>query len=380
MKVKQVYELVNSITSQVLGETAVLNEDLSNIVDVGTALFDATSVDNYVKSLVDRIAKVLFVSRPYAGNAPSVLMDSFDYGAVVQKISTGIPEATANPSWQLEDGENYSPNVFHKPEVEVKFFNNKYTFEVDLSYTERQVKESFTSATEVNSFITMLFNAVEKSFTVKLDGLIMSTINNMIAETMSDTTGLRAVNLLTEYKKAHPTATLTADKAIYDPEFIRYASMTMGLYTDRLSRMSTLFNAGGKDRFTPRDMLHVIMLSEFKACANAYLQSDTFHNEFTALPSAETVPFWQGSGTDYSFAATSSVNVTTASNKTPVQVSGILAVMFDRDALGVSNLERRVTTYFNPKAEFFNSFFKCEAGSFNDLNENFVCFYVADPD
>ena len=146
-----------------------------------------------------------------------------------------------------------------------------------------------------------------------------------------------------------------------------------------MSRISTLYNIGGKDRFTPADMLHVIMLSDFKAAANSYLQSDTFHNEFTALPQAETVPYWQGSGTTFDFSDTSSINVKLASDNTKtISQSGILCVMFDRDALGVSNLDRRVTTNFNPKAEFYTNFYKLDCGAFNDLNENFVVFYLDD--
>ena len=377
MKVSQVYEIMNTVTSQVLGKTDLVAEDLSNIVDVGNELLSNTSVDNYVKTLVDRIGKVIFVSRPYSGNVPSVLMDSWDFGSVVQKINAEMPDATENKSWDLTDGTDYSPNVFYKPEVSVKFFNNKSTFEIDMSFTEKQIKESFTSAVEINSFLSMLYNAVEKSFTVKVDGLIMRTINNMIGETLSaDTTGIKAINLLKNYNEKFGT-TLTASKAITDKEFIRYASMSMALYIDRLSRISTLFNIGGKDRFTSADMLHVVMLADFKASANSYLQSDTFHNEYTKLPNAETVPYWQGSGTDYSFEKVSAINVKTSTGAT-VSKSGILAVMFDRDAVGVSNLEKRVTTNYNPKAEFYNNFFKLECGAFNDLNENFVVFYVED--
>lgn len=377
MKVNQIYEIMNSVTSQVLGKTDLVAEDLSNIVDVGNELLSNTSVDNYVKTLVDRIGKVIFVSRPYSGNVPSVLMDSWDFGSVVQKINAEMPDATENKSWDLTNGTDYSPNVFYKPEVSVKFFNNKSTFEIDMSFTEKQIKESFTSAVEINSFLSMLYNAVEKSFTVKVDGLIMRTINNMIGETLhADTTGIKAVNLLKEYNTKFGT-TLTAEKSITDKEFIRFASLKMALYIDRLSRISSLFNIGGKDRFTSNDMLHVVMLSDFKASANSYLQSDTFHNEFTKLPNAETVPYWQGSGTDYSFDKVSAINVKTSTGAT-VQQSGILAVMFDRDALGVSNLEKRVTTNYNPKAEFYNNFFKLECGAFNDLNENFVVFYVED--
>ena len=157
--------------------------------------------------------------------------------------------------------------------------------------------------------------------------------------------------------------------------------MQIALYADRLGTMSTLFNAGGKERFTPKDMLHIVLLSDFAEGAKIYLESDTFNKELVKLPSAETVPYWQGSGKSYSFADISKINVqitTTEDVKKDVTLSGILGVMFDRDALGVCNLDRRVTTNYNPKAEFFSNWYKFDAGYFNDLNENFVLFYVAD--
>lgn len=377
MQVKQIFEIMNTVTGEILGKTDVVAEDLSNIVDVGTELLSNTSVDNYVKKLVDRIGKVIFVTRPYSGNVPSVLMDSWDFGSVVQKINAELPEAVENASWELEHNKDYSPNVFYQPTVTTKFFNNMVTFEIDMSFTEKQIRHSFTSAVEINSFLSMLYNAVEKSFTVKVDGLIMRTINNMIGETINaDKTNVKAVNLLKLYNDKFGLD-IKAANALSDKEFIRFASMTMALYTDRMSRISTLFNIGGKDRFTSADMLHVVMLSDFKAAANSYLQSDTFHNEFTKLPSAETVPYWQGSGTDFSFEKVSAINVKTSTGAT-VAKSGILAVMFDRDAVGVSNLDKRVTTNYNAKAEFYNNFFKLDCGAFNDLNENFVVFFVED--
>lgn len=387
MQVKQIYEIVNTVSQEVLGNTEVVAEDLSNVVDLGTAIINADAVDNYVKKLVDRIGKVIFVNRPYSGNTPSVLMDGWEYGSVLQKISAEMPVAVENKSWELVNGTSYDPNIFNGPTVDNKFFNSKSTFEVDMSFTERQVRESFTSVAQLNGFLSMLYNEVEKSMTVKIDGLTKRTINNMIAQTLHNlsdagnysTGNVRAVNLLHMYNAEFGT-TLTADKAITNKEFIRYSTMIMALYVDRLSTISTLFNVGGKARFTPRDMLHVVMLSDFKSAAAAYLQSDTFHDQYVQLPNAETVPYWQGSGIDYSFNSVSSIDVTTKTDSATatVKTSGILAVMFDRDALGVANLDRRVTTNFNPKAEFYNNFYKFDAGYFNDLNENFVVFYVSD--
>lgn len=384
MEIKQVSKFVNNAISESIGDSALLNEDLSNVVDVGTAVFNASAFDAYVKSLVNHIGKVIFVNRPYRGSAPSVLMDATEYGSVVEKISSEMPVAVENDSWNLVDGETYNPHVFYQPKAEAKFFNKMTTFEVDRSITEMQVKQSFSSATQLNAFISMLFNEVEKALTVATDGLVMRTINNMIVETIYDaynggvitgTGSPKAVNLLAEFNAQYGQS-LTADKAIVNPEFIRYSAYIMALYVDRLTRMSTLFNVGGKQRFTPRDLQHIVMLTEFRAAADVFLQSTTFHDQYTKLEAAESVPFWQGSGTDYSFANTGKIDAKSAAGHEQA-VSGVIGVIFDRDSLGVMNFNSRVTTQYNAKAEFTNYFYKRDAKYFNDLNENFVVFFAA---
>jgi hypothetical protein len=396
MEVKQIYTLINSVSGEVLGRTDIVTEDLTGIVDLGKEVFNQSAVDNYVKSLVNHIGKVIFVNRPYAGKVPSVLMDAWEFGSVLEKISADVPEAEENDTWNLKDGQSYDQDVFHKPTVTAKFFNSKVTFEVPVSITERQVKESFSNAAQLNGFISMIYSAVEKSMTIKADSLIMRTINNMIAETvladaqefgataagdmagadLSSASTARCVNLLKLYNdKTGESTKLTAAKAITDPDFIRFASYVMGTYADRLQSISTVFNVGGKERFTPKDMLHVVLLSDFAKAAQTYLYSDTFNRGDVLLPQAETVPFWQGSGQNYEFASTGNINIKESGGKA-VEISGVLGVMFDRDALGVCNLDRRVTTNYNAKAEFFNNYYKFDAGHFNDTNENFVVFFI----
>lgn len=396
MDVTQIYTIINSVSGEVLGKTDIVTEDLTGIADLGTEVFNQNAVDTYVKSLVNHIGKVIFVNRPYAGKVPSVLMDAWEFGSVLEKISADVPEAEENDTWNLTDGHSYDQDVFHKPTVTAKFFNSKVTFEVPVSITERQVKESFSNAAQLNGFISMIYAAVEKSMTIKADALIMRTINNMVAETVladakafgateaGDMTGAnlstasttRCVNLLKLYNdKTDASPKLTAAKAITDPNFIRFASYVMGTYADRLQSISTLFNVGNKERFTPKDMLHVVLLSDFAKAAQTYLYSDTFNRGDVLLPQAETVPFWQGSGKNYDFASTGTINIKESGGKA-VEISGVLGVMFDRDALGVCNLDRRVTTNYNAKAEFFNNYYKFDAGYFNDTNENFVVFFI----
>lgn len=385
MQIKQIHDIVNASVKEVLGETVIVNEDLTNIVDIGKEIINASAVDAYVKKLVNHIGKVIFVNRTYSGSVPSVLMDGWEYGSILEKVTAELPTATENSSWELNDGEDYSPNVFYQPKVSAKFYNAKVTFEIPVSFTEIQVKQSFSNAEQLNGFISMLFNAVETAMTVQLNNLIMKTINNMTAETLAndlisesvlDMTGstVKAVNLLKLYNEAKGTK-LTKDAAIMDAEFIKYASYIINLYKTRMATISTLFNIGGKERFTSAERLHVVLLNDFASAATVFLNSDTYHNDLVALPNYETVPFWQGSGTGYDFADTTAIDVKTSSG-TVVKADGILGVMFDTEALGVANLNRRVTSNFNPKAEFYTNFYKLDAGYYNDLNENFVVFFI----
>ena len=390
MEVKQIYQLMNDVTSEILGKTDLVAEDLNNIVDVGAEIFNANAVDAYVRSLVNHIGRVIFVDRVYSGSAPSVLMDGWEFGSILEKITADtLPEAVENESWNLVDGQSYDPHVFHAPSVSAKFYNKRVTFEIEMSFTEMQVKQSFSSVMQLNGFISMIQTSVANSMTVKLDSLVERTINKAICDTIFDDyasaaqsskSGIKAVNLLylynTEQAALDPNWTnLTAAQAVKDPGFIRYSAYTIGLYKDRLSKMSTLFNIGEKERFTPNEALHVVLLSEFRRAADVYLQSDTFHDEYTKIVDSEVVPYWQGSGQDYAFANTGTIK--TLVDETTVTYTGILGVMFDRNALGVANMDRRVTTSYNPKGEFFNNFYKMDCGYFVDGNENTVVFFAA---
>ena len=391
MKMTQVYEILNTITKEVLGDSIVVNEDLSNIVDVGVAYENLEGgFDNYVRKLNDHIGRVVFVNRVYRGRAPGVLMDGWEFGSIMEKIRANLPEATENESWQLQDGASYDVNIFTKPDVAVKFFNNRVTYEIPMSYTDKQVKSAFSSAMQMNGFMSMIQTAVENAITINTDALIMRTINAAIGEVLkadfptaqySAGTGVQAVNLLYLYNSTLPQAdALTASDAVTDAGFMRFAAYTIKNYIERMQTMSKLFNIGNTSKFTPRDDMHIVMLSEFVNAAEVYLYDGIgqFKDEGIKLPDRiDRVPYWQGSGQGYEFSDTSAINVVTPMTKATVNASGILGVIFDRDALGVSNVDRRVTSNYNAKGEFTNYWYKFDAGYFLDTDENCVVFFVA---
>ena len=380
MKVSQIKDLVNSSLKEVDGTSVLLKEDLSNVVDVGKDILDKDDIDNFVKKLVDRVGKTVFNNRVYQGSAPSVLMDAWEYGSVVEKVDAELPKVEENDSWSLQDGKSYDQDIFYQPKVSAKFFNSKVTFDIPMSFTKMQVKSAFNSATELNSFITMLMTKVQNAMTLHLDGLIMKTINNFTAQVINSNKGLQVVNLLEGYNK-QTGQSLTSAKALTDPNFIKYANLMINTYRSRISQMSTLFNVGGVHKFTPKENQHLIILSDFASASKVYLESDTYNQQNVQLGSNyDTVPYWQGSGTSYAFTDTSSIDIAIKDGATTKEVkkSGILGVLFDTSALGVSCQNPRTTTAVNARAEFYTNFNKYDAMYYNDLNENFVVFMVAD--
>lgn len=377
MKVTQIKDLVNSSLKELNGTSTLLNEDLSNVVDVGTEIFDTENVDNFVKKLIDRVGSTVFNTRIYQGSAPSVLMTSWEFGSVLEKVDSELPDVEENDSWKLENGKDYSPNIFYQPKVSAKFFNSKVTFDIPISFTQMQVKSAFNSASELNGFLSMLMNNVQNAMTVHLDGLIMKTINNMTANVLDKKQGLQVVNLLDGYNKT-ATTKLTAENALQNADFIKYANLIINTYRDRISKLSTLFNQGQKSKFTPQANQHLIILSDLASASKVYLESDTYHDDNVKISNYDVVPYWQGSGKTYSFDDVSSIDVAIKDGKSTkeIKASGILGVLFDTNAVGVTCQNQRVTTNYNPRAEFYTNFNKFDAGYYNDLNENFIVFTV----
>ena len=384
MDIKQVYQFTNDAVKQVLGKSDLLKEDLTNIVDVGNEVRNNKSLDAFVHSLVDHIGKVVFVDRLYTSQAPSVLMDNWEYGSILEKIDSALPEASEAEMWELQDGASYDSNIFYGSKVTAKFFNKRVTFEIDKSIPTSQAKSAFSSAEQMGSFIARIFTKVKNAYTIRLDKLIRSTICNAVASTyQSDigandatkTTGVKAVNLLKLYNDA-TGETLTKDKALINAEFLKFAALKMEEYSDNREKYSTLFNVGETDKFTPKADQKMVLLSAFKRACNTYLKYAMEDSTFTALPSGDVVSYWQGSGKSFNLKDTAHVNVKDADGN-DVDIACLIGCIFDKNALGVCCQKEETTSNFVAKGNFTNYFWFYTAGFFNDLNENMVIFFLA---
>lgn len=394
MEVKQISGILNDVFKEVTGQlvpqssgedetppVAIIQEDLSDIVTTGTTVMNSAWKDNYVKSLIDRIGREVFVDRPYEGYAPNVLRDSWEYGSIMAKYRCKIFEAKDNPAWSLEKGQTVNQFQFVPPEVVQKFYNDKSSWQVECSFTDEQLKESFNSPAAMNKFISMIETRIQTSKTIYLDSLVMRTINNFIGEKLYATNGV--VDLLAGYNEGLDSP-ITAPAAMRSKEFLRYAALTISLFVDRFRAPSVNFNIPDDDgenvTFTPKTFAHLVLHSDLAKAMEVYLQSDTYHEDLVKLGEYETVPFWQIQGDAYQLANTSRIDAklassTTATTKT-INRNYIVGVLFDRDALGVLCENQRVNSAYNANGEYYTNFYKSDEEHFNDLAENGIVFVI----
>lgn len=408
MKVNQIAETLNKVTKEVTGLDVLFAEDLSDIVDSGKQVlnfFDnqgnlTENYDNYMGKLIDQIGKIVFVDRTYTSTAPNILKDSWEYGSIMMKVRAELMDAKNNSTWQLgeiADGTGLTndkdalnnpivpsrldPFVLSKPNVNAKFYNKKVTYEVPISLAREQLKEAFRSASDMSRFFSMIENRISMKRTLCNDALIMATIRNLIGNKVINGKG---INLLNEYNKTlkDQTKVITADQFWTNPDAIRFANKTIALYKKYLREASTLYNDSEYVTFTPESRLKAVFLSEYVKDAEVYLYSDTFHNEFDKLNGYEEVGYWQGTGktpNDLTSRATIMGTFIRPNDKTFTgSADGIIAVLFDEQAAAVCCENDRVTSIYNPRAEYTNYFYKWDANYMNDLEENVVVFYVSD--
>lgn len=404
MNVTQVSTILNTyILPDILGGSTIATEDLSNIVDIGIEIGNSGAYDKYVKKCVNHIGKVKVMDRVISGNAPKIYKEAWKYGSIMELLSFELPDAIANDQQQLTNGNTYNQDVFYQPDVDVKFYNDKVSWTIPMSFlangsSDDRIAQSFSSAQQCVNFWSGIELAIENALTLQIDSLIMRTLNYYIAKQMyediiadatagtgfNDYSTVRCVNLLKDYNSRF-SKNLTAADCMTDTDFLKYASYIMALTMDRMTKASTIFNMEGKTRQTPKNSMHFVTLSEFERSSEMYLQADTFHDELVKLPGHETVPAWQTPGQTYAFEDTSAVKckvkavVSDVETSVTVDINGIIAIMFDDYAASVTNFSQNTTSHYNAKGDFINTFYNVVSGYNNMYDQNFVIFFVADP-
>ena len=369
MNTEQIYALVNEVNAEAFGSNALAVVDTSSLISLGnTVLSSSTNTEAFLNTLAQRIGRTILRFRDYRNKLGDMVLNDFEYGAILQKIKVIMPEAEKDEMYGLVDGNSVDHYKVAKPDVNQKLFVTRTPYQFHITIQRETLKEAFLDETAMGSFIAVVFGEVRNAIEVSLENLSRVTLATAIAETAG--TG-RFIELVSEYNTLYtPITPLTAVTCQNDPDFMRYAMSRINSVLDGMQDMSTLYNDGSFETFTPKEDVRVKIISSFMRRLETVVEYAAFHDRFVR-PDADitTINYWQSALTPMD------VKIKRPSDNNSVSRNNIIALVHDRDAMGVYKIDEDVlTTPVNAAGGYYNTYWHEKQLRFIDLSENFVCF------
>lgn len=375
MDTTQIYGILNDVVAQGIGQTAIAAVTESNLISLGnTVLSSNTNTEAFLNALVQRIGRTIIRYRKYENKLRGMILDDFEYGAIVQKIRIAIPAAEPDESFGLTDGVAVDHYKVRKPEVQQKLFVTRTPYQYCVTIQRVHLKEAFLSESAMASFISGVFGEVRNAIDLGLERLARNAFNNMIAESYGATAAnpkQNVVNLGTLYREINENAPDTAAGLMNDNDFLRFAVSTINTRIDMMQEMSVLNtpDASALPTFTPKDRMHIYIMSNFKRRLETVVQYAAFNEMLVDVAGNESLTYLQNAQSP------NSISVARASDGTNIAVDNIVGLVYDRDACGCYKWDEEVaTTPINAGGLYYNTFYHLKQLWFNDLSENFIVF------
>ena len=367
MDTNQIYQLVNAVNQEAFGTQELSVKDTAGLVSLGNKILSSnTNTEAFLNTLVQRIGRTIISYRRYRSKLADMVRDDFEWGAILQKIRVHMPEAEADESYGLTDGQSVDHYKVAKPDVEQKFFVTRSPYQFHVTIQKVHLREAFLSESSMGAFLGAVTGQIRNAMEATLENLGRIALGNMAAETTA-----RKVNLVTLYNdSANPTTPLNAETALFDPAFLAFAMARINETIDGMQELGVRYNDRSIETFTPKDMLRVKVVSKFVRAAETVLQYRAFNEELVSIDSAyQKLAFWQ------SPTYPMDIDIKRASDGTETTVGDVIAIIHDRDALGMYREEEEVaTTPINAAGLYYNTYYHAKQLWFNDLSENFVVF------
>ena len=369
MTTDQIYALVNEVNAEAFGQNALSVVDTTSLISLGnTVLSSSTNTEAFLNTLAQRIGRTILRFRDYRNKLGDMVLNDFEYGAILQKIKVVMPQAEEDQMYDLTDGQAIDHYVVAKPQVDQKLFVTRTPYQFHITIQRETLKEAFLDEASMGSFIGVVFGEVRNALEVSLENLGRVTLATAIAECAGTA---RQIDLVSEYNSLYnPSPALDEDTAQNSPEFMRYAMSRINSVVDAMQDMSVLYNDGSFETFTPKEDMRVKMLSTFKRRLETVVEYAAFHDQFVR-PDVDvtTINYWQSAQTP------ASVGIRRPSDNSDVSRGNVVAIIHDRDAMGVYKMDEDVlTTPVNAAGAYYNTYWHEKQLRFIDLSENIVIF------
>lgn len=365
MTTEQIYSLVNAVNEQAFGAQAVAVADVQGLISLGnTVLSSTTNTEAFLNTLAQRIGQTIVKYRRYRNKLSDMVLTSFEFGAILQKLYVHMPEAEADPMYGLTDGQSVDMYVVNKPQVDQKLFVTRTPYMFSVTIQRQTLKEAFLSETGMGALISAIYGQVENKIEVTLENLGRLTIAAGVAEARP----AQKVSLVTEYNAASGR-TLTAQSAMLDSDFLRFALRRIKETMDDLTDMSVMHNDGSLETFTPYQDQRIRIISKFERALETVVEWAAFNEEYVKLAGFTKLNFWQGEQSPYE------INIERPSDGTATNIDDLVCVIHDRDALGIyQEYEEVLTSPLNARGNYFNQFWHRKDARMLDKSENLVYF------
>lgn len=376
MTINQVYSLLNSMAKQMYGDIAITVNDLTGLIQLGELTMNsANDTDAFLGVLADRIGKVDIRTLDLKLDFPKLYRNSFEWGAAIEKINVQPVDAQSAESWNIGQ-QGFTPTNFKidKPVVNVTFIKNAAAWEFDITIPDTALKTAFTSAEAFGAFIDGIMQAMSDSLTISINNMMHGALTAFVAEKVKNNNAV--IHVLTDYNTMAGTTYTDIATARHDKEFNRYVGLVLRDSIKYLSIPTTKYNVAGLIRATARNNLHVIINSAFMSSWEMYLESDTFHNELLKMPNYEEFVALQGTGTGVGdINSDTYIDVIPPSEKgqqtpTAVQQAGVIAILADRQSIGIGYDDRFTAVDRNNRNRYTNYTTGATIQAYIDTSEN----------
>lgn len=359
MELTQIATLLNeTLVPNYLGQETTIAPDLSNVVDLGTAMANLTGdeVKNFAGDFIVGVARNVFDTRKFKSETYGLYSDAREYGGVIQRVKSRLLETTDSPIWTLENGQDYFDGKYYGIDTDVKVDSQATAFQIKNSIPTEMYKQYFTSADGVREFVAMIEATVKNTLNVNLNVLARTTIQQFIVSASEN----RRVRLLTIYNtNAGLTGddALTVNDALHNAPFLRWAAEQIVRLRDMVQEYNEKYNDGTLPTFTPEEDLRVTLLSEFARAIEFNMEADTFHRDLVSVGQYNKINFWQNQGTELlpTLGVTAEVKTKVGDNP-EVTVSNCVGYITDFLSMGLTARLSKITAQYIANGDYTTYF------------------------
>lgn len=374
IEVNQIYDLCNQIFQQMTGRTDIAAVDSASLVAMGNEVSNLGKNDLWLNTLARRIGLTIDSYRAYRNKFSDLYRTQVEWGALVQKLTVEMPDAVADDMYKVGqmNGQALDHYIINNPKAKQKIFDKETPYSFFITMQEKMLTEAFLNAGAMSSFVNQVFGKVQNKIEVVLEDLARVALVNM----MCNLSTKQEIKLVTLYN-SRTGSTLNPQTALFDHGFMCFAIGMMNNIASKLETMSVLFNADSYDRFTPKSEQRFYVLADFITQLETVVQYAAFGPQYVNKPVDIAIPYWQGvkEGQDVNDIAVISKVIGKVDSKVDKTIENVVAVLFDREAIGTFRQEEKVlTTPVNARGAYYNTFWHEKQMWFNDMSENAVIF------